>query len=423
MTTAPRPSIKILAAIWGEGYVRQFARFSLASFLAPGNLPALSAGADVELVLMTRQGDEALFGELPVMAAIRQYAAVRFVPIDDLIAPSVYSTTLTLAFVRGMNVFGATMTRMHFVYWNADFVLSDGGFAHLLDLINAGRKVVITGSLRAVAEQAEPLLDARRGDALTMTIPARELVALAFRFQHPHHVAKTVNQEAAWTVMASQMLWRVNSAVQLGKFFQAFMFCLQPTRVVSAINGPCDYSFVPEFCPGEPQWMIADSDDAFILELQPRDSENEFIRLGVRDEGARRAMMREWWTAEHLDTARTTVTFRAGDAPAAAVEAGKANLQAYFDDFIAPLGAPNGHAKQYYWTFGVSAWADLRARSAPSLGVPAELNATLTLEDLDSETYAALRAQAGAARHPGLLGRLRRALFGVAGAPQGIHPI
>lgn len=419
------PQLKILMVAWGQHHIRRLDALGLASFLAPGNLPSISPSFVVELVILTGAADVETFEALPSMATVRRHASIRYLPIDDLIAPGQYSTTLHLAFMRGVACFGDQMTSMHFLFWNADFVLSDGALRHLAMLIQNDAKAVITGTLRCVAEQTDQtLLALRDEESGALVLPPRRLVELAFRYPHPHHVAKTVNQTMGWTSMPSQMLWRVDSETQLGRFFKAFMFCLKPTRVVTAINGPSDYALVPELCPGEPQHLIQNSDDAFILEVQDRDAESEFIFSGEPDEEVRRACMGEWLTPEHLDTGRRVVTFRCGaGAPAAEIASAELAFQDYFDQFMRGLASPNSHKGQYYWLFGVAAWSALRERFRPGQMLPSELSQPLMLEDLKSPTNRrhreALRRLKSVSSIP--LG-VRRPLFGEPHRPRALHP-
>ncbi|MDZ4762323.1 MAG: hypothetical protein SGJ21_14765 [Alphaproteobacteria bacterium] len=426
MAVAPvRPRVKILTVVWGDAFIARLDTFGFGSFLAPGNLPDLARKHDVEIVILTRAEDEAVFEGLPSIEKVRSHAAIRYVPIDDLIAPGQYSTTLHLAFTRGLALFGDEMLNMHFVFWNADFVLSDGAFRHLGELMAEGHKAIITGTLRSVAELSEMALRSRRHPVShALSVTSRGLLDIAFRHMHAHHVAKTANQPVCWTSMPSQMLWRVDHETQLGRFFKAFMFCLKPTRTISSINGPCDYAFVPELCPGEPQHMIQDSDKAFILELQPRDSENEFISLAPVDEGERRSCMGEWLTAEHLDTARRTVVFRSGaGATDAALAQAQKDFKSYFDGFMADVPPPRSHRGQYYWLFGVSAWNINRENWRPGQRLPPELDLNLSLDDLRHPTNERHRARAASTDGQALArGRLRTELFGKPYAPSRLHP-
>lgn len=420
--TKIRRSVKFLIAVWGVDYIARLDRFGFASLMAPGNLPALARDHEVEFVLLTTSSSIASFENTSLIESLREHASIRYVAIDDLITRGHFTTTLHLAFTRGVTLFGEEMVNTSFIFWNADFVLANGSLAHLSKLIQQDHRVIITGTLRASAEEAEPLMEAMRDkDTGLLTAAPRELVDVCFRFGHPHHAAKTVNQTASWSLMPSQMLWRVNPTTLLGRFFQSFMFCLRPTRVITAINGPCDYAFVPELCPGEPQYLIDDSDDAFILELQPRAAESEFIRLGPRNEDARRACMMEWLTAEHLDTGRRVVTIRSGDAPPPQVlSRATAEFEAYFNSFMKAAPPPLPHQGQYYWLYGVADWVMRRPKRRRTAALPAELETTLTLEDLKHGSNDRHRALLTA--RPRRRPSLRAFLFGQPHFPAWLHP-
>src|SRR5690349_10355234 len=119
-----RPKVRFLTVVWGDAYIERFANLALPSFLAPGNLPALAAACDLEVVIMTTRRDVQDFEAHPAFRALRQVCPVRFVEIDDLIAPGVYGVTLTLAYMRAIAACGAEMVNSHFIFMNADFVLA-----------------------------------------------------------------------------------------------------------------------------------------------------------------------------------------------------------------------------------------------------------------------------------------------------------
>ena len=52
-----RPKVRFLTVVWGVTYIERFAGLALPSFLAPGNLPALAAITDLEVVIMTARTD------------------------------------------------------------------------------------------------------------------------------------------------------------------------------------------------------------------------------------------------------------------------------------------------------------------------------------------------------------------------------
>lgn len=382
--------IKLVCAVWGKAYIDQFAKLSLASLLSVENLPALESDHDLELVLLTGIDDVAFFDDLPLIQEVKKIAKVSYVFIDDLIVHGLYSVTLTLSYFRAVKKFEALVPDVHFIFWNSDFVLAEGSLKNLGARLRAGQKLIMTGTLRAQSPEADRILAALpRQTNGALQVGSRDLVGIALSLPQQHHIAKTINQNNAWSGVPSQMFWRLKSGGLIGRFFQAFMLCLTPTRVPEAINGPCDYSFMPEFCPDEPLNMIDNSDEFFALELGPVEQEQEYIRLGSQiDEGDRIANMNEWLTIHHEQTSQTPVVFLDRPLAPSDINDAKASLADYYRGFMAKVAAPKSHANPYYWTWGVAAWAQHRLKKHPTFSMPAELAIGLTPQDLASPTYA-----------------------------------
>src|SRR5262245_34392575 len=175
-----RPKVKFLTVVWGEAYIDMFAELALPSFLAPGNLPALAAITDLEVVVLTAGRDIAYFEKHPAFLKLRPLCAVRFIDIDDLIVDGLYGVTLTLAYARAINSCGEDMVGTHFVFMNADFILADGSLRNLSKHILAGRSIVLGPSFRASAEPLRPQLLSRVDRASgILAISPRDLTALS----------------------------------------------------------------------------------------------------------------------------------------------------------------------------------------------------------------------------------------------------
>src|SRR4051812_1265386 len=184
--SAVRAKVKFLTAVWGDVYIERFATLALPSFLAPGNLPALASSCDLETIILTTRADFQLFETHPSFHALRLVCPVRFIDIDDLIAPGVYGVTLTLAYARAILECGEEMVKTHFVFMNADFVLADGSLRSLVTHIVARRSIVLGPSFRATAEALEPCLRrAIRPDSPALSMLPRTLVSLALVHPHP----------------------------------------------------------------------------------------------------------------------------------------------------------------------------------------------------------------------------------------------
>jgi hypothetical protein len=245
-----RPKAKFLTAVWGKTYIARFASLSLPSFLAPGNLPALAQATDLEVVIMTRHDDIEYFENHATFRKLLAICPVRFVEIDDLITTKVYGVTLTLAYARPVIACGPDMLDTHFVFMNADFVLADGSLRALCKHILANRSIVLGPSFRATAEAVEPLLEsAIDSSSGALSIPPRQLAALSLPHPHPTTIAKTLNQDFCHSRQPNQFFWQVDEQTILGRYYLIFMLCLKPERIITTINGFCDYSFVPEMCP------------------------------------------------------------------------------------------------------------------------------------------------------------------------------
>lgn len=361
-----RPKVRLLIVVWGEAYIERFAALALPSLLARGNLPALAESADLQLVVLTSSSGTESFDRFPAFKAVRRICQAKFVAIDDLIAPGNYGVTLTLAFMRGIAEAGEAMTRTHFVFLNSDFILADGSLRNLLERILAGRSCIMAPSFRAIAEDVEPvLLKAVEAGGGRLAMPPREMVRLALDHLHPTIVAKTVNQGFCHSLHTNQLYWSVDRNTMLSRMFLIFMLCIRPERVVTSINSFCDYGFVPEMCPSGDIDVIADSDDAFILEAQGRLQEASHIRLGGSNQLEIGQDLAEWTTAEHRVMGTRDLVFHAEELPPS-LDRFKAEADAYVRALLATLPRPKHHAFHHHWIGGFQAWNEQRAQAGKS---------------------------------------------------------
>ncbi len=352
----PKPKVKFLTVVWNEVYIERFATLTLPSFLASGNLSALAAVVDLEVVIMTARRDITTIQTYAALRRLREICPVRFIEIDDLIGSAAYGVTLTLAYGRAVIACGAAMLNTHFVLMNSDFVLADGSLRSLSRHILAGRSIVLAPSLRATAEALEPTLRlAVDHTAGTLTMAPREMVRLAFANLHPTTVAKIVNQGFCHTVHPNQFFWQVDTHTMLGRYYLIFVLCLKPDRIVTAINSYCDYGFVPEMCPSGDTAVMDDSDDFLMLEVQRRDQEMFLLRLGRQRVGDVAQRVDEWATAEHRLAARHDLVFHTRDTPPA-IGAAKTEARVFIEQLERRFGAPVPHAFHPYWVGGVHLW-------------------------------------------------------------------
>ncbi|HLI11522.1 MAG TPA: hypothetical protein VKY65_07970 [Alphaproteobacteria bacterium] len=362
-----KPRVKFLTVIWGKRYIDEFSRVSLPSFLAPGNLPHLAQSSDLEVLIMTSEKSPPIFEKERAFRILRSLCRVRFIFIDDLITTGVYGVTLTLAYARGIRDSGADQTDTYFVFMNSDFVLADGSLRTLHEKMAEGNPCIMAPSLRACAEATVPAL--RRSVDHTsgsLAIPPRRLVRVAFEHLHPTVVGKTISQDFMECTTHNQIYWQVDSTTLLGRYHLIFMLAIKPERPMPPVNSYCDYGFVPELVPSGRFTVLDDSDNFFMLELQPEDQEHQDLRCGTSRIGEIAKELSRWTTREHRRFAEVDVVFHAGDLPP-----NLATIRAEAASFMSRLRRkmkrkPVDHVRHFYWVFGVEAW---RVRRQVEMGL------------------------------------------------------
>src|SRR5262249_54526740 len=123
--------------------------------------------------------------------------STKLTPVDDLISdlPGDYGVVLTKALYRGFVDLGAKVTDTFLLFLNADFIIADGSYRHLGELMLAGHRVIHAPSFRVVLEEVWPKLETRvdRNNAV-LAISPREMVQVALEHKHLTVKARTVNQ-------------------------------------------------------------------------------------------------------------------------------------------------------------------------------------------------------------------------------------
>jgi hypothetical protein len=360
--SAPK-AICLLLPVWGVGFVRQFLDYSLPTLLAPGNIPALAEALPTRFVFMTRAQDEAAIRAHPAYQHLSQVSEVGFSPIDDLMAPGNHSTTITLAFARGVRAAGAEMLDTCFFFLVADYIMADDSLAAVLAHMQKGASAVQVGNFQVDEATAGGWLDQRlAGAGTSLALTPREVMRWALGCMHPLTAANIVNFPLCHNSDANRLLWRVDADTLIGRFYLQHMICIRPEVTDFVVGASCDYSFVPEMCPSANVVTIADSDDYLVVEVQPTGHENQFLRLGPGSVDGLAESLSEWTTAGHRANARQTIVFHAGDLPVTLPVA-----IAEADGFVRKLAArmsprPQPHRDHPYWRGAIAAFNATVAR-------------------------------------------------------------
>jgi hypothetical protein len=328
--------------------------------LAPGNVPALAGLLPCTFVLLTSSADADAITEHPGYRLLSSICRTDIQLIDDLITGDNYSTTITLAYERAVRATGAEMLDTCFFFLISDYLVADGSLRNALSRVLAGASGVLAGNFQIIQEDAAPEFHEKfEQDGPELKIPPRQLMSWALEHLHPMTVANTVNFPLSHTAHTNRLFWRVDQDTLIGRFYLMHMICIRPEIDDFVIGSSCDYSFIPEMCPSGAIEALTDSDAYLVVEMQPREHERGFLRIGPFEAAALADTLSEWTTARHRENAGATLVFHAKDCPPSLPDTvGEA------DRFIASIGrrlgrTPQPHRDHPYWLGAIAAhrWA------------------------------------------------------------------
>ena len=308
-----REAARIITMVWGDRYLDDLLEITIPALLAPGNLPVFADAFACEFVIVTELH---LFDRIARSAAIwgvLHWADLRLVPIDDLLSPW-YGITLTYALVRGFADLGEAMTETHLVFLNADFIVSDGSYRKLVEVIQRGERLVVSPSYCMNLEDTIDVLRRRR-DPLSgeLAVPRRELAAIIIDNRHNTIRAKTVNQQLFRIHRYDQFYWYVDERTLLGRQMPIAVVYMRPERVLTEMPTFWDYGVISEYCPTVTPCVLGDSDDFLMAELRSEGTFRELLSLGWPSAAEIAADLSSFTTKDHRDYGRHPLILHAGE--------------------------------------------------------------------------------------------------------------
>lgn len=349
--TSPPKQVRLVTYAWGHHHVDDLLNYTLASVLAPGNLPALARVFECAVTVVT---EEAFFDDIrngSIGRALADICFLRLVSLDDLISePWQYGMTISHSIFRGFEDLGPAMTDTFLLFLNADFVLSDRSYEHLIDRILQGQRAILAPSYCTVEERVRPILDDRKKDGVLL-LSGRQLAKIILENCHNTIRAKTVNQTLIEYEHADQFYWRVDSNTLIGHQLPIALIGLRAERHVTSVNTFWDWGMVYEFCPSRHITAIADSDEFLMLELRPEMRSIEAIRLGrtTPREIARRTT--GYITEYQVDSAKFQLLLHSENLPKH-IDVAQHNLRRFVGAVLRDLPTnPLDHRKHAQWLY------------------------------------------------------------------------
>ena len=377
---AGRPPLKkvcCLLPIWGYAYVRKFLEVALPTWLADGNVPAVSRMLPTEFVLLTSREDEIYLRAHPAFKRLCGICDTRIHFIDHLITGTNYSTTITLAYAEAIRATQDEMLDTCFLMLVSDYVVADGSFRTVVERVQAGRDGILVGNFQVVEEEALPwLTQLQQANPDVLRLKPRKLMSWALSHLHPATVANTMNYPLIHNDHTNRLFWRVDNQTLIGRFYLMHMIAIRPETPDFVIGSSCDYSFIPEMCPSNNVEIIKDSDDYLVIELQPRNHESRSLKPGSQKAGNLADTLSEWTTARHRENSETTVVFHADEIPAS-IGGAIADADRFLLEVKSKLRRkPRPHREHPYWTGAVAAFKEASGTTLSrdewrrSLGMP-----------------------------------------------------
>ena len=381
----PPTAVEVLLPVWGYQFVRQFLEVGLPTLLAPGNIPALCDALPCQFTLMTSVDDIDFIREHQNFRCLSKVCETTIRPIDHIIMDGNYSTTLTLAYAEAVRAAGAAMLDTCFVFLVSDYVMADGSLAGIMRRMMKGASAVQVGNFHVVDDGFAPWLHQRlKLTPVALSLPPRELVHRAILQMHPNTIARVVNFPLNHDPHANRLFWRVDKNTLVGRFYLMHMLCIRPETTNFIIGASCDYSFVPEMSPSGNIDIVTDSDEYFVVEMQPRARDVQQLRPGALRPQVVARSLSEWTTAQHRENARFSVIFHSDKIPGTT-----ADTIAEADTFITNIRRsirrkPQPHRDHPYWRGAIAALKEAKGqRLQPhevelALGISSAMDASFT---------------------------------------------
>jgi hypothetical protein len=313
-----KPAARLIIPLWGSVYAEKLVSMTLPALLAPGNLPSLATMFDVEVVLVTESKLVDYIRQARSFQRLSTICDVKFASLDDLMPcePGEYGVVLTAALFRGFVDLGVKVTETFLLFLNADFIIADGSYRRLAELMREGKRVIHAPSFRVALEDVWPQLEARvDAESAVLSIKPREMAKLALTHKHLTVKARTVNQRLYHQWCMDQFYWYVDEDTLVGYQWPVALVAIKPERVITEPVLVWDFGYLPEAAPTLEPYFLADSDDFFMIELQKRVTGEELVLPGGISVDAIAKFLSEWTTHEQRRCGRQLLTIHAGDLP------------------------------------------------------------------------------------------------------------
>ena len=303
-----------LTPVWGRAYIDEYAEFSIPTLLAPNNIPALAATADVTYRVMTTTADARHLRQTAAFKRLSELVTVDIVRIDDL-DKSNPTHAMSQAYIRGLRK-SIRRNDIAFFIVTPDQIFADGAITGLArPVLDEGKRAVMSDGIRLASEGTKPILDrefrSKAGD--TIAVPPRELAGIMTEYLHPISESRLYDSDRH-NEYPGILYWRVDDEGILVRSFHPHPFVIYPRIKRAEFRSTIDHDYVLEVCPhGDEVAVVEDSDQALVCELSTVsyvDGNYGYNRATPKKVASWAAY---WANPHHRRFARATMRFHSGE--------------------------------------------------------------------------------------------------------------
>lgn len=248
-----------VTAVWGKWHIDQFLHVNLPTLLAPHNFPKMAKSCEITYIIYTSKEDLASLSNAPGLHRLSRHLKLDFRILGaerlcDPIAAHHHAWGLATGIAKSVDSYLLLMP--------PDVAWSDGSFAHVAELLSAGKKAIFMTYLRAESDSFTRQL-ARKKDQLNgiTTVSGADLVDMAMRCLHPL-MAAYLRESPYFPIHPEMMLWTIPQEGIAARVLAREMFIFKP----NAFNLNAASLAAEEINPSDIHF-ITDSDDLFAVSL------------------------------------------------------------------------------------------------------------------------------------------------------------
>lgn len=362
--------VRLINYAWGKPHLDELLHYSLASALAPNNLPCLCERFDCSVAILTESKYFDYVRQNSIARAVHSMCELELIPIDDLLAPSwQYGMVLSHALHRGVQSMDHAPDT-YFLFLNSDFVLADGSYRNLMPRILSEERVHLAPSYCVNQSAVEPILRKRLKDD-RLSIPNRELASIIIDNRHSTVRAKTINQDQLEFEHMDQFYWMINERAVVARQMPIALVGLRPEVRLAQPTTFWDWGLVYDFCPSRQLHVLPDSDEFLMLELRDDERSLGSVRFGRTSPKEIAGRMQGYITQYQVDNSKFRLFLHSDDVDPDVYAEAQQQLDVFAKSVISALPSKlPSHLDHGQWNYHKTHYAERLSAGRPMPRAP-----------------------------------------------------